>query len=93
MVLEGFGDFGVDEFEETGAALDEGYFDAQEREHGSVFGADYAATYDDYGAWDRGEAEDFIAGEDVMCIEFDVGGARGCASDGDNNSGSGDLCG
>ncbi len=91
VVLEGFGDFGIDEFEEARATFDEGDFDAKKGEHGGVFGADDAATYDDYGARDGCEAQDFITGEDVSAVEFDVAWAGRRAANRDDDFGSGDL--
>ena len=83
--LEIFGQFVIDEFQEPGAALDEGDAHADGGQHAGVFGADDAAADDDHAARQLAEQEQVVAVDDFVGREGDFLGAGGHGSDGDED--------
>lgn len=77
LVLEGFGDFGVEESEAFMAAFDEGDLNAEGGEHAGVFDADDPPTDDDHGPGDVIELEELIGSDDGFVVEGDGIGPRG----------------
>jgi hypothetical protein len=85
VVLEPFGDLRVDEVEEPRALLDDGYLQAERREHRRVLDADDAGTDDEHRRRDVVEEEQTVGVEDRLVVELDGARAVRARSRGDDD--------
>jgi hypothetical protein len=85
VIAKGFDHFGIGEFQEARAFFDQGDTNPESGEHANVLNANDAATDDDHGLGNLGDAENLVAINDGGAIERDERRFGGLGTGGDDD--------